>query len=144
MENKIIDKNVLIKKINRSYWWHITPEDPGAYKKRGKFLASTYSLAEIYGKPNLDPEKVEIRNPVFGFSEREILKKLFRTTKLKLFRDIINEKGEFYKKRIALDAKMHNKAKLMGYDSIVLMTKHGKKDLQKGRKPNSIELNIMY
>ena len=71
-------KRVLIDKINKSEWWHVSPRDPNAYSKRGKFLASTYQQAEFYGRPNDIPEKVRISNPVYGFSEIEILKKLFQ------------------------------------------------------------------
>ena len=136
-------KDFLIKIINAGEWWHVTPRDSDAYKKRGKFLASTYLQAEFYGRPNMEPERVEIRNPIFGFSEKEILKQLFKSTELNLLEDIINSKKDIYQKRIALDAKMHKKAKLLEYDSIVLMTEQGKIALQKGRKPNSIELNLI-
>lgn len=40
-------KEVLIDKINKSEWWHVTPADPEAYSKRGKFLSSTYQQAEF-------------------------------------------------------------------------------------------------
>jgi len=135
--------DILIQKINQSTWWHVTPRDLGAYKKRGKFLASTYLQSEFYGRPKLEPERVEIKNPVFGFSENEILKQLFKSTELNLLKDIENTEKDFYQERIALDAKMYKKAKLLGYDSIVLMTAQGKTALQKGRKPNSIELNLI-
>jgi hypothetical protein len=136
-------KEFLIQIINAGEWWHVTPRDSNAYKKRGKFLASTYLQAEFYGRPKLEPERVEIKNPIFGFSENEILKQLFKSTGLNLFEDIENSKKDFYRKRIVLDAKMYKKAKLLGYDSIVLMTAQGKTALQKRRKPNSIELNLM-
>jgi hypothetical protein len=139
---KIAMKYILIQKINQSKWWHVVPRALNAYSKRGKFLASTYLQAEFYGRPNLEPERVKIENPVFGFSENEILIKLFKSTKLSLSED--DDIKNFYKKRIALDAKMYEKAKLLGYDSIVLMTAQGKIALQKGRKPNSIELNLIY
>ena len=141
-KNNYTLKDVLIQKINAGCWWHVTPQDPDAYKKRGKFLASTYLRAEFYGRPNLEPERVEIKNPVFGFSEKEILKQLFGSTGSNLFEAINNATKDVYRKRIALDAKMHKKAKLLGYDSIVLMTPRGRTALQKGRKPNSIELNL--
>jgi len=137
-------KDVLIQKINAGDWWHVTPQCPDAYKKRGKFLASTYLQAEFYGRPKLEPERVEIKNPIFGFSEKEILKQLFGATGANLFEAINNAEKDVYRKRIALDAKMHKKAKLLGYDSIVLMTAQGKIALRKNRKPNSIELNLMY
>jgi len=136
-------KDFLIQLINAGEWWHVTPSDSDAYKKRGKFLASTYLQAEFYGRPKLEPERVEIKNPIFGFSENEILKQLFKSTELNLLEDIENAKKNFYQKRIVLDAKMYKKAKLLGYDSIVLMTAQGKTALQKGRKPNSIELNLI-
>ena len=137
-------KDFLIRKINAGEWWHVTPRDSDAYKKRGKFLASTYLQAEFYGRPKLEPERVEIKNPIFGFSENEILKQLFKSIELNLLEDIENAKKDFYQKRIVLDAKMYKKAKLLGYDSIVLMTAQGKTALQKGRKPNSIELNLIH
>ena len=70
-------KDILIEKINKSEWWHVPPRDRDAYKKRGKFFASTYKQAEFYGRPNDVPEKVLISNPIFGFSKVEILRSLF-------------------------------------------------------------------
>ena len=93
----------------------------------------------------MDPERVEIENPVFGFSEKEILEQLFESAGLKLLEDMeAVSDNNFYRKSIALDAKMYRRAKSLGYDAIVLMTQRGKKALQKGWKPNSIELNLMY
>jgi hypothetical protein len=131
-------KDTLIRKINAGGWWHVTPEDPDAYKKRGKFLASTHLQAEFYGRPKIDPEKVEIKNPVFGFSLEEILNKLSISCDLNKMEDSVN----FYRLRIALDAKKYRRAKSLGYDSIVIMDSHGKTALQKGWKPKWIELNI--
>jgi hypothetical protein len=59
-----IDVQKLVEHINRKNWWHVTPVDPLAYQKRGKFLASTYSDAEFYGRPNDEPEKVFYQNTV--------------------------------------------------------------------------------
>ncbi len=137
-------KNTLIQKINASYWWHVPPQDPNAYKKRGKFLASTFLQAEFYGKPNDKPERVNISNPLFGFSEKEILTKLFGRKKAQEYLDYVLKAKNFYKARINLDAKTYRKAKMMGFDAIVLMTQQGKKSLLRGRKPNSIELNLIY
>jgi len=137
-------KNILIEKINQSLWWHVPPKNPNAYKKRGRFLASTYLQAEFYGRPNIEPERVTIKNPVFGFSENEILKRLFNPAELSSIGNMENIESNFYKKRIALDAKMCRKARILGYDSIVLMTLQGEKALQRGRKPNSIELNLLF
>jgi len=138
-------KKLLIEKINQSNWWHVLPIVPNAYKERGKFLASTYLQAEFYGKPNVEPEKVNIQNPIFGFSEEEILAHLFGKEKAgRLLDFVLQGDDEQYKRRITLDKKMHDRAKKLGYDSIVLMTEQGKKSLQKKRKPNSIELNVIF
>jgi len=136
-------RDVLIEKVNKSDWWHVPPPDKFAYQKRGKFLASTYNQAEFYGRPNFDPEKVKISNPVFGFSEQEILKTLFGpTAKAKMFKN--HDDDNFYKKRIALDAEMFQKAISLGYDSIVLICESGKKSLMQNKKPNSMELNVLH
>lgn len=156
---KISINEVLIDKINKSEWWHVTPVDPDAYSKRGKFLASTYHQAEFYGRPNDIPDKVFITNPVYGFSEEEILLKLFsgepNNRFLKAHKKMVKEdqrlqsQGDYkyakqwYQERISLDAAMFRKAKSLGYDAIVLMTKKGKKELERNRKPNSIELDLL-
>lgn len=136
-------KSLLTEKINHSGWWHVPPKDPNAYQKRGKFLASTFLQAEFYGRPNDEPEKVCIQNPIFGFSELEILEKLFEEKGKKYLERVVNESGDFYKRRIDLDAKMHDRAKGLGHDAIILMTPFGKKSLLKNRKPHSIELNLI-
>ena len=138
-------EKTLIKKINQSDWWHVPPTDPKAYEKRGKFLASTYLQAEFYGRPNIMPEKVKINNPLYGFSELEILIKLFGKKEAVRKLEILNSDTEnWYTTRIDTDSEMHNKAKELGYDSIVLMADRGKLALENGRKPNSIELNLIY
>lgn len=138
-------KRLLIQKINQSNWWHVLPRDPNTYEERGKFLASTYLQAEFYGKPIIKPEKVKIKNPIFGFSEEEILVQLFGKEKTMNRLDfVLNGDSNYYQKRIALDKEMHDTAKRLGYDSIVLMTKQGRKALQRKRKPNSIELNLIF
>ncbi len=136
-------KDLLISKINQSEWWHVPPRDPHAYEKRGTFLASTYLQAEFYGKPSIEPARVHINNPVFGFSESEIVQNLFGSSWQKYCDELLKPDADFYKKRVELDRKMYIKAKSLGYDAIVLLTKAGKKALQKGRKPNSIELNLV-
>lgn len=137
-------KEVIVDKINKSEWWHVAPSDPAAYKKRGKFLASTYQQAEFYGRPNDTPYRVSIKNPIYGFSEIEILKKLFPDN----YKDmILSEDADvknWYKERIFLDAAMSRKAKLLGYDAIVLFGATGKKYLKINRKPPAIELNLLY
>ena len=136
-------KDLLISKINQSKWWHVPPRDSHSYEKRGKFLASTYLQAEFYGKPSIEPMKVRINNPVFGFSEREIIQKLFGSSWQKYLNGLLKLDADFYEKRIELDRKMYIEAKSLGFDAIVLLTKASKKALQKGRKPNSIELNLL-
>ena len=136
-------KEVLIAKINKTEWWHVPPLDKNAYKKRGKFLASTYSQAEFYGRPNFNPEKVNVKLPIYGFSEKEILKRLFPSKYNKLYFQITKEGKNWYNRRINLDARMFRKAKTLGYDAIVLLTSQGKDRLKINRKPFSMELNLL-
>src|ERR1051326_2557287 len=49
--NRMSDHTNLISYINRKDWWHVPPEDPTAYQKRGMFLSSTFRQAEFYGRP---------------------------------------------------------------------------------------------
>jgi len=135
-------KDLLIQKIGESEWWHVPPKDPLAYKKRGKFLASTYLQAKFYGKPNMESERVKIKSPVFGFSESEILQQLFGSKWRHYLNKVLNAENDFYQKRIELDAEIYKKAKSLKYDSIVLMTDAGRRALQRGHKPKSIELNL--
>jgi hypothetical protein len=140
-----MEKEILIAKINSAYWWHVPPCDSDAYKKRGKFLASTFAQAEFYGRPNDEPEHVNIKNPVYRFSEMEILERLFTSEQIAKFdlNDMENVSGpDWYKKRIALDRKTYLRAKKFGYDAIVPMTPQRKKDLQRNGQPRSIELNL--
>ena len=137
-------KQILIDKINKAYWWHVPPRDPDAYKKRGKFLASTYAQAEFYGKSNIEPERVNISKPIFGFSEKNILKQLFpKEHKNLALKDDDSYEASWYKKRIKLDNKMHKQAKNMGFDAIVLLSSKARKALEQNRKPGSIELNLL-
>jgi len=118
------------------------PKDLNAYKKRGKFFASTYKQAEFYGRPNDISEKVQISNPIYGTSEMNILKILFPKNYKKLYASVIDDRKDWYNRRIKLDSKMYQKAKNVGYDAIVLLGNNGEKYLMKNRKPNSIELNL--
>ncbi len=149
-------KEVLIHKINKSEWWHVTPADPDAYSKRGKFLASTYQQAEFYGRPNDISDKVFITNPVYGFSEKEIMLQLFpgehnnrflkeyeKLKSIALQPEANKHVKNWYQIRIRLDAAMFKKAKSLGHDAIVLMPKNGRKELQRNRKPSAIELNLL-
>ncbi len=139
------EKEMLIAKINNSSWWHVPGSDSDAYKKRGKFFASTFAQAEFYGRPNDVSERVNITNPVYGFSETEILAKLFTSeeiAKLGLKDMETATRTNWYEKRTALDRKMYLRAKKLGYDAIVLMTPQGRKDLERKRKPRTMELNL--
>ena len=144
MKSKI--KETLVEKVNKSKWWHVTPQDSGAYKKRGKFLASTYKQAEFYGRPNDDPERVFISNPIYG-KEPAILKSLFPNEYKEIYRSISKSRERtqerWYLQRINLDAKMYKRAKMLGYDAIIILGESGREALAKGRKPGSLELNIL-
>jgi hypothetical protein len=99
----------------------VLPADRDAFKKRGKFFASTFAQAEFYGRPNDEPERVNIGNPVYGFSEMEILEKLFTSEQIAKFGLNDMENGTspaWYEKRMALDHKMYLRAKKLGYDAI--------------------------
>ena len=138
-------KEILVKKINSSLWWHVPPQDRNAYKKRGKFLASSFRQAEFYGRPKDVPEKVSISNLLYGFSEMEIMKTLFPNEYKDLHKSVTNDDHdrEWYKQRIELDAKIYKRARKMGYDAIALLTPNARKRLEKNRKPHSIELNLL-
>ena len=132
-------RRVLINKINSSYWWHVAPQDINAYKKRGKFLASTYRQAEFYGKPLDRPERVRITNPLWSDSETQILKVLYPDSYQDKCELISSTEDNYYENRIALDSQMHKKAKELGYDCIVLLGSSGIKELKRNRKPRSSE-----
>lgn len=135
-------EQILINKINNSSWWHVPPRDFDAYKKRGKFLAPTFTQASFYGRPNDIPEKVTISNPLWADSEITILKTLFPKSYAEKYKSVINCDDNYYQKRIVLDGQMHSRAKELGYDAIVLLGSTGTKELEKNRKPRSIELNL--
>ena len=125
----------LVKRINTKYWWHVTPADPLAYQKRGKFFASTYSEAEFYGRPNNEPEKVCIRAPLVGDSN---------TVEKRLLGKVEGFDGMSISRRLALDAKMRKIALRKGYDCIVILSHGGYRRFRgEGKMPRSIELNVI-
>ena len=125
----------LIEHINRKDWWHVTPADPKAYKKRGKFLASSFGDAEFYGRPNDVPERVTIASPIVGDNN---------TIERKLLGRVESHPDISVQKRFALDAKLRRAAFRNGYDSIVLMSESSfQKFKTEGKIPRSIELNIV-
>ena|SRR5258708_17190013 len=125
----------LIARINRKEWWHVPPRDRSAYRKRGKFLASSFREAEFWGRPQDATERVAITRPLIG-DEAEIEKALFGRC--------ISHEDLTAKERWTLDAKMKRAALRKGYDSIALLTTRSLRQLTKhGRIPRSIELNVV-
>jgi hypothetical protein len=125
----------LIRHVNRKDWWHVTPTDPRAYEKRGKFFSSTFGEAEFYGRPNDVPEKVAIACPLVGDND---------TIERKLIGRVESYPDIGVRERFALDAKLRRAALKKGYDSIVLMSKSGFQKFNKeGGMPRSIELNVV-
>jgi hypothetical protein len=129
----------LVSHINRKNWWHVPPSDPRAYQKRGKFLASSFSEAEFYGRPLDAPERVRIGNPLIGDDET-ICRSLFG----KVISVPDSVERSFLAERLALDSRMKKSALNLGYDSILLMTQKGFADCKAtGRIPPSLELNVL-
>ena len=125
----------LIKHVNRKDWWHVPPQDPAAYIKRGKFLASSFSEAEFWGRPLDEPQRVAITRPLVG-DEESIEKELFGRR--------VSREDIAVKERWALDAKMRRAALAKGFDSIVLMAPKAFAQFRaSGKLPRSIELNIL-
>jgi len=125
----------LIQHINRKDWWHVTPTDPRAYQKRGKFFSSTFKEAEFYGRPNDIPEKVAIASPLVGDND---------TIERKLIGRVESYPDIGVRERFALDAKLRRVALQKGCDSIVLLSESGfRKFKNEGKTPRSIELNIL-
>jgi hypothetical protein len=125
----------LIRHVNRKDWWYVTPIDPRASEKRGKFFSSTFGEAEFYGRPNDIPEKVAIASPLIGDND---------TIERKLIGRVESHPNISVRERFALDAKLRRVALKRGYDSIVLMSGSGFQKFEKeGRIPRSIELNVL-
>jgi hypothetical protein len=113
MRKELIER--LVAHVNRKHWWHCPPQDPKSYKKRGKFFASSFAEAELYGRPLDEPQRVEISKPLFG-SEDHILVALGIPKNYP-------EPGEpkFYMKRVSLDARIRLATLRESYDSIIVM-----------------------
>jgi hypothetical protein len=127
--------DLLVANVNRKRWWHVPPRDSEAYRKRGKFLASTFEEAEFWGRPLDEPQKATIARPLVG-DEAAIEEELFGR---RISRDDIGLEG-----RWKLDAKMRRAALARGYDSIVLMTPAAfARFTSSGKVPRSLELNIL-
>ncbi len=125
----------LVRHVNRKAWWHVPPMDPRAYKKRGKFFASSFGEAEFYGRPEDVPARVAICAPIIGDD---------RYIEMELIGRVESSPNMGVPKRLALDAKLRRAALQKGFDSIVLLTT---KDFQalwrSGAIPRSIELNVI-
>jgi len=133
-----LQKKVAIEKViahvNRKEWWHVPPVDPDAYRKRGKFLASSFKEAEFYGRPLDEPQKVQISRPLVG-DERAISRAL----------GIPPQHTNMSPEEIAdHDGRWRKAALAKGFDSIVLMTPKAFVDFKaNGRLPRSLELNVL-
>lgn len=124
----------IIAYVNRKAWWHVPPQDPMAYSKRGKFFASSFSEAEFYGRPLDDPLRVAIANPLVG-DELAIAKALGIPPQ---------HAGMSLEEIAAHDVLWRNAALAKGFDSIVLMTPKALTRLTtEGRLPRSLELNLL-
>lgn len=128
----------LIAHINEKEWWHVPPQGGvESYRKRGKFMASSFREAELYGRPLDQPYKVSILNPLVG-DESTVHRKLFKRV-IEIPLD-----DTFLEKRLSLDARMKRAALAMGYDSIALMHPKGFAAFRSyGKIPRSIELNLL-
>jgi hypothetical protein len=124
----------VVAHINRKSWWHVTPVDPNAYKKRGKFLASSFAEAEFWGKPLREALRVNVAAPLVGDEA---------TIERKLFGKRVSTEGMTIEQRFALDARMKNVAAAKGFDSILLMAPSTYARFKStGKIPRSLELNI--
>ena len=130
----------LIKRINRKRWWHVQPQDPRAYEKRGKFFASSYDEAEYYGRPG-EPQRVTVCHPLAG-DEEHIEMTLLGSRPSKELEKL--EPGlPIIQARLDIDARIKEAAVAKGYDSVALMTPKAWMAFQEaGKLPRSIELNV--
>lgn len=123
----------VIEHINKKDWWRTIEPDEQSIKDRGLFYASSFEEAEFYGRPQNEPSRVDIKNPLIG-DERAINEELG----LEVPKEDIS-----VEERFALDKKLKETAEAVGYDSIVLMTSENFADYKKtGKIPKSIELNV--
>jgi hypothetical protein len=124
----------VIARVNRKNWWHVPPQDPEAYSKRGKFFASSFSEAEFYGRPLDIPQRVVITNPLVGDEEA--------------IGDVLGippqREGMGLEEIAAHDALWKSTALAKGFDSIVLMTPKAFAQFKSdGKLPRSLELNLL-
>jgi len=124
----------IVAHVNRKQWWHVPPADPMAYSKRGKFLASSFSEAEFYGRPLDEPQRVAIKKPLVG--DEHAISKALR---------IPSQREAMSLEAIAPhDERWRNAALAKGFDSIVLMAPKAFAEFKRsGKLPRSLELNIL-
>lgn len=121
--------------VNRKAWWHVPPVDPDAYKKRGKFLSSSFARAEFWGRPLDEPQRVRVVAPLVGDEA---------TIERKLFGKRVSTEHITIERRFSLDARMRRKALSKGYDSILLMAPMTFARFKStGEIPRSLELNVL-
>ncbi len=124
----------LVSHVNHRQWWHVPPRDVAAYRKRGKFFASSFAEAEFYGRPLDEPQRAAIKRPLVG-DEKTIAKVLHVPPQ---------HEGMNLEEIAAHDARWRTAALAKGYDSIVLMApKAFAKFKTNGKPPRSLELNIL-
>lgn len=132
-------RDKLITHINRKDWWHVPPQDPKAYQKRGKFYASSFREAEFWGRPLDQRQHVSISNPLIGDEDNLETKLLGR-----LIPEPDPDSPKVLEWRWKLDARIKKAALAKGYDAIVLMTPKAFAAYKgSGKIPRSIELNIL-
>jgi hypothetical protein len=125
----------LVAHLNRKRWWHVPPRDPAAYRKRGKFFASSFKEAEFWGRPLDEPQKVLVKKPLVG--DEDTIEKV-------LFGRRVSDESICVQERWDTDAKMRRAALAKGYDSIVLMTTKAYGQFKtSGKLPRSMELNVL-
>jgi hypothetical protein len=125
----------IIGHVNRKVWWHVPPQDSTAYRKRGKFLSSTFKEAEFWGRPLDEPQCVCIERPLVGDEE---------TIEKKLFGKLVSTINITLDERWKLDARIKRAARAGGYDSILLMSRKAFcKFKASGKAPRSLELNVL-
>lgn len=124
----------IVRHVNRKSWWHVPPQEPSAYGKRGKFFASSFSEAEFYGRPLDAPQRVKIARPLVGDEQ----------TIAKVLGILPQHEGMSLEEIAAHDAIWRDAALAKGFDSIVLMApKAFVKFRLDGRPPRSLELNVL-
>lgn len=124
----------LLAYVNRKEWWHVPPSDRNAYRKRGKFLASTFREAEFYGRPLDRAERVCVKRPLIG--DENLIARVLKIP--------AQRPGMSIRKISQHDAAWRNAALAKGYDSILLMARESFVTFKRtGQIPQSLELNLL-